>query len=133
LVENGRKMSGKENQKTLDFLKGLLDYYKNFVGDSSKSVRKLAQLQKKYPKNYDDFKESQADPTAMLEMTEKLTGEEKAILFELIFRMSDLTRRAINVINLDVKQQEKLADDLEEFAKDTETKLKSLIEKKKEG
>lgn len=126
-------MSGKENQKTLDFLKGLLDYYKNFVGDSSKSVRKLAQLQKKYPKNYDDFKESQADPTAMLEMTEKLTGEEKAILFELIFRMSDLTRRAINVINLDVKQQEKLADDLEEFAKDTETKLKSLIEKKKEG
>jgi hypothetical protein len=133
LVENGRKMNGKENQKTLDFLKGLLDYYKNFVGDSSKSVRKLAQLQKKYPKNYDDFKESQADPTAMLEMTEKLTGEEKAILFELIFRMSDLTRRAINVINLDVKQQEKLADDLEEFAKDTETKLKSLIEKKKEG
>lgn len=126
-------MNGKENQKTLGFLKGLLDYYKSFVGDSSKSVRKLAQLQKRYPRIYDDFKESQADPTTILEMTEKLTGEKKAILFELIFRMSYLARRAINVINLDIKQQEKLADDLEEFAKDMDTKLRSLIvEKEKE-
>lgn len=112
------------------FFDSLLDYYNSSVGDLVNSIKKMANIQKTYPEEYELFKRLDKDPDLIVKLGKELSVEEKVIFFELLLKSSSLSERISIVTRLTYKEKMILIKDMEDFAKEFSKKLKESKEKK---
>jgi hypothetical protein len=128
LAIGGKKKNKKEEQFFLD----LLDFYKQYLGDTSRTVKKLSELQGKHKEQYKDFIEFQKDPSSILEIAKDIDTDAGAILFVLFARIAVISSKMMHIYDLDVDQQKKLSEDLTEFIKEIDLSIEKLKKKKEE-
>jgi len=126
----GRKKKSKNEE--LFFLE-LLDFYKQYLGDTANIVKKLSELQEKYPDQYQDFIEFQKDPSSILEIAKDIDSDVGAILFVLFARIAVISSKMMHIYDLDTDQQIRLAKDLKEFIGEIDSSIEKLKKKKEEN
>ena len=67
---------------------------------SSKSLKELARLQQKYPKEYQQFQEFQMDPTIMMKLFEQLDAKIKMRLISILFTSIALSQKVNTNLSL---------------------------------
>ncbi len=99
------------------FFKELTDYFQKSTYGMVSSIKQLANMQRKFPRHYTTFKNLSREPNLILKLSEKLSSDEKAKLFELFLKSSSLNDRIKILHELTYREKIILANDLEEFAK----------------
>jgi hypothetical protein len=117
----------KDNKRK--FAINLIEFYKDSLCNSASSINKLAQLQKKFPKEYEVFKQASLDPTILPTILEKLDDESRGILVDIYFKQDVLSKKAHLLFQMGVKEKEEYAKQLADFGKLVDEKLKKLMEK----
>ncbi len=97
------------------FLVDYLRFYTEFLCSTAGSIRKLAKIQNKYPEVYKKLKDLQRNPDAILDVVDDLEEKEKLVLYELSIKSSSLYTRSKNLYELNSREQQQLAKDLDAF------------------
>lgn len=116
------------DKKTKEFGIKLIEFYKEFLLGTAKSVKILSEIQDKYGEQYEILNSVKDDPLAINEIASKLDSEQKDALFYVVLGASGLAVRLNKLFELSQEQKEKLSNDIETFSKEVEVKLKKLIE-----
>ena len=103
--------------KDKKFVEEFGKFYELFFECISDSVYHLADVQKKYSKQYDKLQEFNQNPKALEELMEKLTAEEKSRLFTILFTAGDFGMRFMNLMSSSVEEKKQFAKDLKDFVK----------------
>lgn len=122
-------MAGEISKIDLKFVKELIEFYRGFVTGSSKSIRILAEIEEKYPKQYRIINEIRWDPESVEKLMEELTDNQKELFFNIFIKASILGQRLNRLFELTIDEKKKLADDLDKFSEEVEKKLTKIIEK----
>jgi len=77
----------------------------------------LAHIQMDFPKEYNEIKEFGSDPSAILELVNKLEPAKQAILLNVLLQAGNFGKRMSNIFDSNPEEQLKLAEDLRNFAK----------------
>ena len=99
-------------------LVSLVKFYKVFLGGTIDAVRELAQIESEFGDQYKELKELQKNPDILLQISEDMPEEGKAILFEMFMRSASLSTRTARLFDLTLEEKKKLASDLVKFSKD---------------
>ena len=105
-----------------EFVEGFRKFYEMFFLCLSDSVCHLANVQKKFPNQFDKIREFAQNPKALEDLLESLSVEEKAKLFTILFTAGEFGMRFATLMESEAKDKKEFADDLKKFAK----KLKEL-------
>jgi len=115
------------DQFVIDFIK----FYSGFVGNASQYLKNLAELQKNYPKAYEQFKDFQIDPTSLMNLYEKMNANIRARFLNILFSSYALSQKVnTNIFALSSKEQIKLAEEIEQFMQMAEQIIKEIKELK---
>lgn len=106
------------------FISELIEYYELSMGDISKSIGKLAQIQDDYPKEYEEFLKISQRPDFLLEI--KISDQIKNILFELLLKSSTLTQKLNKLLDLTSSEKKALAEELEKYVKELKKKFEDI-------
>ncbi|MCD6229973.1 MAG: hypothetical protein J7K00_04160 [Candidatus Diapherotrites archaeon] len=108
----------------------MIKFYKEFLIGSSKSVELLANIEKKFPKEYEVIKELKDDPKVLVSLSSEVPDNVKTVLFSVLVEASLLGSRMNKLFDLTNEEKETLATDIDKFAKKIEKELGGLIESK---
>jgi len=122
-------MVKEEKNREDKFLIELVSFYTKSLGEAASSVLILKKIQSDFPDKYKDLIELQEDPSALIEISNKMDPELSKILIELMVKASTLSRRVNKLFELSVDEKDKLAEDLRTFSKSMENNIKLLKEK----
>ena len=114
------------SKKTKEFATALIKFYSGYLTGSAGSVKILAKIQNDFKDEYTLLKKMKDEPLEAGEIMEKLPEKAKDIFLIMTFRASSIGMRLTTLFELDAKSQEKLAEDITDFQKDVEKKLKEL-------
>ncbi len=112
------------------FFVDFTDFYSLFLKGNSMAIRKLADIQDKYPDAYKIIDELKDNPNLIEEISEKLTSEQKDILINFILKSSMLNRKLQNLFECSADEKRKLADEIEKFGESFEPDMKKVVDKK---
>jgi DNA repair ATPase RecN len=112
-----------------EFGLSLIQFYKEFLLGTAKSVSLLAEIEKKYPEQYQTIKELKDDPKAITQLSEKMPEEVKTFLYSTIIETSTLGSRMNRLFDLTQVEKEKLSKDMCDFAERFEKKVNELAKK----
>ncbi len=105
----------------------LIRFYKEFLLGSSKSVVILADMEKKYPEQYQRLKQTKDNPQRLIELTIQMPDEVKETFLLIIVEGSVIGQKMNRLFDLSQDEKEKLAKEIEDFASRVDTKLKALV------
>jgi hypothetical protein len=105
----------------------LIKFYKEFLLGTAKSVKILADIEKKYPDSYKIIRELKDDPKAIIELSDSIPDDVKMVLFSIFVEASTLGQRMNRLFDLSKKEKEELSKDLEKFSDKVEKELDKLI------
>jgi len=115
------------------FVIEFISFYKEFVGSASKYLRSLAEIQKKYPKLYETFKDFEMEPTNIMKLYDKMDANIRSRFLNVLFNTMALSQKVnTNIFILTSKEQLKLAEEIEQFMKMTENIINEIKELKTE-
>ena len=101
-----------------EFFKELKGFYVDFVGNGAKSVRKLAEIQKKYSWLYQRFCETvKISDDYFMEFCDEFPVEERDEVLLMLIKMGFLGRKINKLFELKYEEQKKLAKEMEDFEK----------------
>lgn len=126
-------MSNKEKEQ---FYFALMQLYKEYTKCIAEVVKRLIEIEEKFPKMYAEYRDFQKDPSKFLELTEKLTEKNAKIvliMLRVLSRSSILTQKLRNILFLTIKEKRKLVEELSNFVKETEKDLEELENELKGG
>lgn len=112
-----------------EFIITLIEFYKESLCNSSATIKKLSELQRKFPENYDQFKKISLDPNVLPEVLAKLDDESRGILVDIYFKQDTLTRKTNLLLQMTADEKDIFAKELEDFGKLVDEKIKKLIKK----
>lgn len=118
----------KKSKNKEGFLIDFIGFYNDFLCGTSKAIKKLSKIQSNYKDDYKYLKEIQRNPDALLKILNNLEDKQKLILYEIFTKSASLSNRTRILFELNDKEQEQLADDLEKFSKELIEKIK-LVKK----
>lgn len=101
-----------------EFIKALTEFYGLFLGNVSRAILKLAEIQKKYKDEYNSLKELQTDPSKIEKYLDNLTDEQRGFLLRLFVKMARFEARLSRLFELSVKEKRELAKEIEEFSEE---------------
>lgn len=122
----------KIKEKDKKFFLGILEFYEKFLESTSDSIRKLAEIQKNNKERYEKFKDLSYDTDKIVEMIGGLDEEDRGIFLEMLLRTQSFQKRMGNLFDLSAEEQNKLANDLDEFIKYMKKKLKERMSEENE-
>ena len=111
------------------FVLDLIEFHKIFLTDASKSISKLAEIQKKYPEEYSDLVKMQKDPSYLLKLSEKLDDESRKILIDSFIRASTLSTKLMMLYELSYEEKQELIKEIEKFSESMQNSIKLLKKK----
>ncbi len=112
-----------------EFAINLIEFYKESLCNSASSIKKLSVLQKKFPKDYEVFKQSSLDPNLLPNILSKLDDESRGILVDIYFKQDTLSKKAHLLFQMTPKEKDDYAKELEDFGELVDKKLIILMEK----
>jgi len=104
----------------------LINFYKEFLLGTSKSVEILAKIEKEYPEEYKILKDIKDDPTVIAKLSDKIPDDVKTILYSIIVESSALAEKMNKVFELSQEDKESLAKDIRKFSERVNNELKKL-------
>ena len=110
-----------------EFVSVLAEYYELSMTDIANSIEKLAEIQEKYPSEYEEFKKVAENPTVLLEL--QMDDKIKNIFFEILLKSSSLTQKVNKLISLTSIEKKVLAKDLKDYVQVLNKKLEELAKK----
>ena len=102
-------------QKIGSFVEGMGLFYSAFLTSNSKSIEVLAELQKKFPNEYNQLKQMQSDPSIALEGLDGMDDEEKDQLITIFVRVATLERKMLRLFDSTPDQKIELVKELNDF------------------
>ena len=114
------------DEKDKNFLISLVEFYKETLGDASKTVRLLMNIQKKFPEQYQLLLDLQNDPSKILEITKQMNAEVSHIMINLFVQASILSNKVNRLFEISIEEKGILANDLEKFASEIIDSIKKL-------
>ena len=124
----------KDKNKEENFFLELLDFYKEYIGKTSKSIELLSELQEKYSDEYEGFVDFQKDPSSLVDIVGDIEDSEVGSILLLLFtKIAVLSSKMLHVYDLNPEQQKKLSEDLRTFIEDVEKSVEKLKKKKEEN
>jgi hypothetical protein len=99
------------------FLADLVTFYELSLTGTSSSILKLADIQKKYPSEYELFRKLSKDQSQLMALTDKLSDEQKAIVFEILLSSGTIANRVNHLLELTYAEKLELVKDIQNFGK----------------
>ena len=109
------------------FFLDVVTYYIDSMKNISQSLKALAEIQKSYPTEYEEFRKISETPEEILKMN--LSEDEKIILFEVLLKSATSTQRIGKMITLTTREKVVLADELLKSSDELTQKLKKINQK----
>ena len=101
-----------------DFADMFSEFYFSFFSSSSSSVNLLADIQKRFPEEYNSIKEFTRDPKAMEKLIDKLPPEKQGILLKILFKAGKFGSEMANLFESSEEQKRNLSKELNIFAEE---------------
>lgn|SRR3989338_4454803 len=108
-----------------EFVHSLTEFYELFLSAVSDAVLGMANIQKKFKKEYNSLKDLQKDPSKLEESLGKLTDEQRGFLLRLFTKVASFESRLAGLFYLSVKEQEKLAEEIKLFSEEIKKKIEN--------
>ena len=116
-------------KKKKGFIDEFVVFYRDFMANMAENVSRVAQMQAKYPEQYKAVNEFSRDPEGVKMMLKELEVKEQAVLLITLFQAGQFAGRFVNLMDLSVKEQKKLAKDSREFSEE----LANYFEKERDS
>lgn len=114
------------------FVVELSKFYKSFLTDTINSIKILADIQKKHPNEYSNWVKIQKDPSAIIELSNRLDPESRKTLIDLFIRASALSRKIMIIYEMSIEEKNKLIKEIESFSESVDKNIKDKTEETKE-
>jgi len=118
-----------DDSKKKEFSLKLIDFYSDYITNSAQAVKKLADIEREYPEQYQIIRQAKFDPMSIDKIMENMTSEEKEIFFTLFMKSSLLGRKLVNLFDITADEKDDLAKELLDLSKEISDKLSARIEK----
>lgn len=102
------------------FVTELSKFYKTFLTDTINSIKQLAEIQRKYPQEYNKWVKVQKDPSALIELSNSLDEESRKTLIDLFVRASSLAKKIMIIYEMSIEEKEKLIKEINAFSESIE-------------
>lgn len=99
-----------------NFITLFAKFYKEYFSASSDSIKLLADIQKKYPEQYDSIKKFSTDPQAIESIINELSPEDQSVLLKILLKAGIFGRKIALIFDLSPDEKIKLAAEMEDFA-----------------
>lgn len=113
-----------EQENFDNFIAALGKYYELSMNDIAESIKKLADIQENFSKEYEDFKKIAENPELLLSL--KINDRLKSIFFEMLLKSSTLTQKVNKLIILTPTEKRALAEDLKKYVQELRERLGEL-------
>ncbi len=104
----------------------LINFYKEFLLGTSKSVEILAKIEKEYPEEYKMLKELKDDPAAIAKLSDKIPDDVRTVFYFIVMESSGLAERMNKVFELSQEDKVILAKDIRKFSERVKNELNRL-------
>ena len=119
-----KRIIGKREEK---FVLELIEYLEFSIIGTADSVKKLAQIEKNYKKEYDIYRKSKLDPAQLDTLIKNASPELKNTLLIIFAKSSYIAPKLNKVFDLSLEEKEELSKTMEEFGKFVKAELKKLV------
>jgi len=116
-----------DKKRMNDFGIKLIEFYKEFLLGTAKSVKILSEIQAEFGAEYETLSSVKDDPLAVNEVASKLEPKQREALFYVVLGASGLAVRLNKLFELSETEKRKLSTDITAFSKEVEAKLKKMI------
>lgn len=107
---------GSKGEDTKDkFIKDFGVFYTKLFSETANAIDMLADLQKKYPKDFLSIQEIQKNPLVLAELSKKMGPDAQARLINILIQASSFNKRLTNLMESSEKEKRSLAKDLRAF------------------
>ena len=110
----------------LNFAKELILFYKQFVAGNVEAIRLLADIQEKYPKQYQNIQQIQNNPESISDVIVDIPPQAKDIVIFILLKASGLGRKASRLFDMNPTEQRAFATELNEFVDSVEKRAKQI-------
>lgn len=114
-----------------EFLFHLIDFYKDNLLGLSKTVDKLANLQRDFKEEYELIKQITFNPSALPDILQKLNDESRGILINIYLKQDVLAKKSAMLFQMNETEKRTFSTEIAEFSKLVDAELKKLAEKAK--
>ena len=114
------------------FVIELSRFYKSFLTDTIDSIKILVDIQKKHPAEYLNWVKIQKDPSAIIELSDRLDPESRKTLIDLFIRASALSRKIMIIYEMSIEEKNKLIKEIESFSESVDKNIKDKTEEQEE-
>ena len=101
-----------------DFVTAFKKFYQDFFLCIADNVVYLADVQKKYSKQYKKIIEFGENPEILEELISQLPPEKQAILIRVLLKAGDFGKKFANLMEMSPEEKDDFAGDLKKFSKD---------------
>ncbi len=112
-----RKVKNPQKERNAPFVDDFEAFYESYFSGTAKAIRKLADIQKKYPAEYILTTSIPNDPDAIMKLTQKFPPQKQLIIMNLLYNAGAISKKMQLLFSLKPKEQLELADELESITK----------------
>ena len=127
-------LGSKKKDKRDKFVLAFTEFIKKSICHYADIVDNIAEIQKKFPENYDDFVDFQKSPSSFLDIFDKIDEKEAKTVFllvrllKLIIKTATIEQKVRNIIHLNYKQKKELATELRSIVNEIEREMEQMEE-----
>lgn len=120
-------VANKVKEKDLEFVTELIKFFKSAICGSAESVKTLANIEEKFPTQYEQLKKSKIDPSQIDKIMGEMNQKDKDVMLTIFAKSSYIAPKLNNLFELSLEEKKELAKTIDEFGDFVEEKLKNMV------